>query len=76
MSSKSTSANSFDLELPSIRQVQSIIRDQKTVEIKVTTGETLVGAVIWQDANAICVKGDDGQSTILMRGAIAYVKAH
>lgn len=70
----SMSATPFDTELPSIRQVQAIIRDKKNVEIKLTTGDTLAGAVSWQDANAICVKDDSGQNTILMRGAIAYVK--
>jgi host factor-I protein len=67
--------SSFDTGLPSIRQLQTLIRDQKSVEVKVTTGDTLVGALTWQDANAICVKDADGQNTILMRGAIAYVKA-
>ncbi|MEL7223862.1 MAG: RNA-binding protein hfq [Cyanobacteria bacterium P01_D01_bin.36] len=69
------STNAFDTELPSIRQVQTIIRDKKNVEIKLMTGDTLAGAVNWQDANAICVKDSSGQDTILMRGAIAYVKA-
>ncbi len=68
------SSNQFDTDLPSIRQVQAIIRDQEAVEIKVTTGDTLTGALAWQDANALCIKGTDGQDTILMRGAIAYVK--
>lgn len=69
------SSNTFDTGLPSIRQVQTLIRDQQAVEVKVTTGDTLTGSLTWQDANAICVKGADGQNTILMRGAIAYVKA-
>ncbi len=69
------SSQAFDTGLPSIRQVQTLIRDQQTVEIKLTTGDTLAGALSWQDANAICVKGADGQNTILMRGAIAYVKS-
>ena len=73
MSSKSS--NDFDTGLPSIRQVQALIRDRQTVEIKLTTGDTLAGALSWQDVNAICVKADDGQNTILMRGAIAYVKS-
>ncbi|MGB3300697.1 MAG: RNA-binding protein hfq [Phormidesmis sp.] len=68
-------SHTFDTGLPSIRQLQTLIRDQQAVEVKVTTGDTLAGALIWQDANAICVKGADGQNTILMRGAIAYVKA-
>jgi len=69
------SSNTFDTGLPSIRQIQTLIRDQQTVEVKVTTGDTLSGSLTWQDVNAICVKGSDGQNTILMRGAIAYVKA-
>ncbi|MFK8182071.1 MAG: RNA-binding protein hfq [Phormidesmis sp.] len=69
------SSNEFDTGLPSIRQVQTLIRDQQTVEVKVTTGDTLAGALVWQDVNAICVKGSDGQNTILMRGAIAYVRS-
>ena len=69
------SDNAFDTGLPSIRQVQALIRDQQSVEVKVTTGDTVTGALKWQDANAICVKGADGQDTILMRGAIAYVRS-
>lgn len=65
----------FDTGLPSIRQVQALIRDQQTVEVKLTTGDVLAGAVSWQDANAICVKTAAGDNTILMRGAIAYLKA-
>jgi host factor-I protein len=71
----SSSPNLFDTGLPSIRQVQTLIRDQQSVEVKVTTGDTVVGALTWQDANAICVKEATGQNIILMRGAIAYVKA-
>jgi len=66
--------NQFDTGLPSIRQVQTLIRDQARVEVKLTTGDTLTGSVSWQDVNAICVKGTAGDNTILMRGAIAYVK--
>ena len=67
-------SKAFDTGLPSIRHVQALIRDQQSVEVKVTTGDTLVGALTWQDANAVCIRGSDGQNTILMRGAIAYVK--
>ncbi|PZO18596.1 MAG: RNA-binding protein hfq [Leptolyngbya foveolarum] len=67
-------SNTFDTGLPSIRQVQTLIRDQQTVEVKLTTGDILAGALVWQDANSICIK-DSEQNTILMRGAIAYVRA-
>ena len=67
-------SSTFDTGLPSIRQVQTLIRDQQTVEVKLTTGDALAGAIVWQDANSICIKDESGQDTILMRGAIAYVK--
>ncbi|MGB3574145.1 MAG: RNA-binding protein hfq [Phormidesmis sp.] len=67
-------SQSFDTDLPSIRQIQTLIRDKQTVEVKLTTGDALTGAVSWQDANAICVTASDGNTMILMRGAIAYVK--
>ncbi|MEL6939044.1 MAG: RNA-binding protein hfq [Cyanobacteria bacterium J06598_1] len=72
----STPSNAFDTDLPSIRQVQGFIREKTSIEVKLMTGDTLAGLVSWQDANAICVKGDGGENTILMRGAIAYVKVH
>ena len=70
------SSNQFDTGLPSIRQVQNLIREKTNVEVKLMTGDTLTGAVSWQDTNAICVKGEAGENTILMRGAIAYVKTN
>ncbi|MGB7249160.1 MAG: RNA-binding protein hfq [Phormidesmis sp.] len=69
------SSHGFDTGLPSIRQFQTLIRDQQTVEVKLTTGDVLAGALSWQDNNAVCVKDANGQETILMRGAIAYVKS-
>lgn len=69
------STSTFDTGLPSIRQVQTLIRDQQTVEVKLTTGDAVAGALVWQDVNSICIKGEGGENTILMRGAIAYVKS-
>ena len=53
-------SSAFDTGLPSIRQIQNLIRDKKTVEVKLMTGDTLAGAVSWQDANAVCVKDANG----------------
>ena len=64
----------FDTGLPSARQVQIMIRDRQSVEIKLVTGDTLTGQLQWQDHHALCV-GGNGQNTLLMRGAIAYIKA-
>ena len=60
--------------LPSIRQVQTIIREEKEVELKVTTGDVLVGKLRWQDQYCICVLDQYDQPTIVWRQAIVYVK--
>jgi len=67
-------ATDFETGLPSIRQVQMLIRDQQGVEIKLTTGDVFNGNVRWQDQNAVCIE-TNGQTMILMRGAIAYIKS-
>jgi len=66
--------NGFDTDLPSTRTIQTFVRDQQNIAIKAITGDTLVGTIIWQDANALCIKDADGLDTILMREAIAYIK--
>ncbi len=66
-------ASEFDTGLPSIRQVQGLIRDQQTVEIKLLTGDVLTGVVVWQDVQAICLNVD-GQTIFAMRTAVAYIK--
>ncbi|MEL6137476.1 MAG: RNA-binding protein hfq [Cyanobacteria bacterium J06628_6] len=68
-------ATDFETGLPSIRQVQMLIRDQQSVEVKLVTGDVISGNVRWQDQNAVCVQAD-GQNLIMMRGAIAYIKSN
>ena len=63
----------FDTGLPSIRQVQTLIRDQQTIELKLLTGDVFTGMVVWQDAYALCLSVD-GQTMIAMRTAVAYIK--
>jgi host factor-I protein len=64
----------FDAGLPTIRQVQILIRDQMGVEIKLVTGDVFGGSVLWQDTHAICISSE-GKNLILMRSAIAYIKS-
>lgn len=66
-------SNEFDAGLPSIRQIQMLIRDQQTIKIKLLTGDELEGKLRWQDPNAICIEVE-GQSLMLMRPAIAYLR--
>ncbi len=60
--------------LPSVRQVQTIIREEKEVEMKLVTGDLLTGKVRWQDPHCICVLDQYDQPIIVWRQAIVYVK--
>jgi len=65
----------FDTNLPSLRQVQSMIKAQRRVEIKLTSGEVINGKVRWQDPHCIALIDDSNQQTLIWRQALAYIKA-
>ena len=67
-------ASELDTNLPSIRQIQNLIRDEKEVELKLMTDDLLVGKIRWQDHDAICLLDQYSQPTIIWRQAIAYMK--
>lgn len=67
--------STFDTNLPSVRQVQSVIKAQKRVELKLLTGEVLSGVLRWQDQNCIAIVDDSNQQTLVWRQSIAYLKA-
>jgi len=64
----------FDTSLPSIRQVQTLIADAQEVELKLTTDDLLVGKILWQDVNCICLVDQYEQKTLIWRQAIVYLK--
>lgn len=64
----------FDTALPSIRQIQTLIKDAIVVELKLVTGDLLVGKLGWQDQNCICLMDNNNQPTTVWRHAIAYLK--
>ncbi len=63
----------FDSGLPSVRQVQNLIKGKTPVEIKLLTGDSLVGIIRWQDANGLGLIDDSQRSTIILLPAIAYI---
>ncbi|MGB3401677.1 MAG: RNA-binding protein hfq [Microcoleaceae cyanobacterium] len=65
----------FDIGLPSIRQIQTYLKEKQTVEIKLTTNDLLEGTVSWQDQNCICIQDAAQQNTLVWRQTIAYMKA-
>ncbi len=64
----------FATGLPSVRQVQSLIRDKATVEVKLITGDLMSGRVIWQDPQCICLETDDQCKHQIWKQAIGFLK--
>jgi host factor-I protein len=67
-------SNELDTGLPSTRQIQTIIREEKEIEMKLSTGDLLTGKVRWQDPHCICIMDHYDQPTIVWRQAIVFVK--
>lgn len=65
----------FNPGLPSIRKIQNFIKDQKKVELKLITGDTLVGKIMWQDHNCLCLSDQYQQLTLIWLQGIVYLKA-
>ncbi|QKQ72302.1 RNA chaperone Hfq [Nostoc sp. TCL240-02] len=64
----------FDTTLPSIRQVQNLIKQTMPVELKLLTQDVLIGKVVWQDPQCICIADENSQQTTVWKQAIAYIK--
>lgn len=60
--------------LPSIRQIQDLIKEGNEVEIKLSTNDLLVGKLRWQDNHCICLLDHYDQPTIIWKQAIVFVK--
>ncbi|HIK04047.1 MAG TPA: RNA chaperone Hfq [Trichormus sp. M33_DOE_039] len=64
----------FDTSLPSIRQVQTLIKNTGTVEFKLVTGDLLKGRILWQDPSCVCIMDENSQQITIWKSAIAYLK--
>ena len=64
----------FDPGLPNIRQVQNFIKDKQEVELKLSTDDLLVGRIMWQDRDCICLVDHYEQPTLIWRQALVYLK--
>ena len=64
----------FETGLPSIRLIQTYIKDKQLLELKLLTGDILVGRLFWQDPQCICLLDQANQQILIGRQAIAYVK--
>lgn len=63
-----------DTNLPSVRQIQTLIRDEKEVELKLITNDLLTGKIRWQDPDCVCLYDHYDQPTVVWRQAIVYMK--
>ena len=64
----------FDISLPSIRQVQNLIKQASPIELKLLTGDVLTGTIMWQDQNCMCIVHENSQQTTVWKQAIVYIK--
>jgi host factor-I protein len=64
----------FNVGLPSIRQLQTFIKEKQELEIKLITGDTFTGKILWQDENCICFMDNHNQKIFLWYQSIVYFK--
>lgn len=60
--------------LPSVRLIQTLIREEQEVELKLVTDDLIVGKVRWQDQHCVCIVDHYDQQTIIWRQAIVFLK--
>ncbi len=64
----------LDVNLPSTRQTQGLIKDKIGVEVKLLTNDVFTGKIIWQDTECLFLSDANDQKILVYRHAIAYVK--
>ncbi|NJK76838.1 MAG: RNA-binding protein hfq [Microcoleus sp. SU_5_6] len=64
----------FETGLPSVRLIQSYIKDKQQVELKLITGDLLIGRIFWQDHACFCLLDASEQQILISRSALAYMK--
>lgn len=64
----------FQTGLPSIRLLQTAIREKRDIELELTTGKAVVGKIQWQDPDTVCVVETTGQTVVIWRQAIAALR--
>ncbi|OKH52612.1 RNA-binding protein hfq [Calothrix sp. HK-06] len=64
----------FDTSLPSVRQVQNLIKETSQVEIKLSTGDVISGKILWQDLQCMLIEDSSGQKITIWKQVLAYMK--
>ena len=64
----------LDVNLPSTRYIQTLIKDKTRVEIKLLTTDVSIGTIIWQDPDCLFLTDANAQKMSIYRHAIAFIK--
>jgi host factor-I protein len=64
----------LDVNLPSTRQTQGLIKDKIEVSIKLITGDVFAGRIVWQDPECLFFADASDKKTLISRRAIAYIQ--
>jgi host factor-I protein len=64
----------LDFNSPSTRRFQEFVKEKTAIEIRVLTGDGVIGRIAWQDADWLCVLDDRDRSTLVNRSAIAFIR--
>ncbi len=64
----------LERDLPSIRKIQSLIKEKKEVEVKIITNDVLNGKIFWQDTQFICILDSQEHQIMIRLEALVYIK--
>lgn len=65
----------FNTGFPSVRQIQTFIKNKTSVEIALSTSLTLDGVILWQDQNCVCLSNSNKEKFLIPHHAIVYLKS-
>jgi host factor-I protein len=64
----------LDINQPSTRQIQQLIKEKTKLEIKLLTGDVFSGELFWQDADYFCLTDSKSDRMIINKSAVVYLK--
>jgi host factor-I protein len=64
-------SSEFDTSLPSIRLMQSYVKEKAAIDLRLNDGSTLSGRLLWIDPNFLCVVDASEKQILVRRNSIA-----
>jgi hypothetical protein len=65
----------LDINQPSTRKIQQLIKDKSRLELKLVTSDVLTGELFWQDPDYFCLTQADGSKITVSKSAVVYIKS-